>query len=106
MSPPLQDMPFCVAGTGDVLPMLRFISCRTVFLLDSSEPTRLGAQGRVFMSLRVSLQGAGGPADREAAGGAALRCPTCVAGVAASPPWVAARPAAPAPAQPEMKRKP
>ena len=57
MSPPLQDMPFCVAGTGEFLPMLRFISCRTVFLLDSSEPARLGAQGRVFMSLRVSLDG-------------------------------------------------
>lgn len=45
-----KEMPFCVAGMGDLLALFRCISCRFSFQTDDSQPERLGAPGRVFLS--------------------------------------------------------
>ena len=45
-----KEMPFCVAGMGDLLALFRCISCRFSFQTDDTQPERLGAPGRVFLS--------------------------------------------------------
>ena len=54
----LQGLPFCMAGTGDLLALFRCISCRYGFGTDASCPELLGGPGRVFTSGTVcSLKG-------------------------------------------------
>jgi hypothetical protein len=49
-----QGLPFCVAGTGDLLALFRCISCRYCFGTDVAAPLMLGAPGRVFTSSEVT----------------------------------------------------
>ena len=51
----LQGLPFCVAGTGDLLALFRCISCRYCFSTDATKPELLGAPGRVFTTQEVKL---------------------------------------------------
>lgn len=51
-----QGLPFCVAGTGDLLALFRCISCRYCFGTDIGAPAMLGAPGRVFATSEVGLQ--------------------------------------------------
>ena len=68
-----QGLPFCVAGTGDLLALFRCISCRYCFGTDVGAPLMLGAPGRVFTSSEVMtrpfLLCSGGPA-----GACAVHC--------------------------------
>lgn len=48
-----QGLPFCVAGTGDLLALFRCISCRYCFGTNLREPAMLGAPGRVFATTEV-----------------------------------------------------
>lgn len=50
-----KGMPFCVAGTGDLLALFRCISCRFTFGTDINKPEELGAPGRVFLSGEAEL---------------------------------------------------
>ncbi|PSC71723.1 exportin-1-like isoform X2 [Micractinium conductrix] len=45
-----KNMPFAVAGMGDLLALFRCISCRFAFGTDVSKPATLGAPGRVYTS--------------------------------------------------------
>lgn len=48
-----KDLPFCVAGSGDLLALFRCISSRYSFGTDQKSPNKLGAPGRVFLSSEV-----------------------------------------------------
>ena len=50
-----KGMPFCVAGTGDLLALFRCISCRFAFGTTAEKPHELGAPGRVFISREAEL---------------------------------------------------
>lgn len=52
-----KDLPFCVAGTGDLLALFRCISSRYSFATDVRSPSKLGAPGRVFLSSEVQANG-------------------------------------------------
>ncbi|KAL4420427.1 hypothetical protein ABPG75_010083 [Micractinium tetrahymenae] len=45
-----KNMPFCVAGMGDLLALFRCISCRFAFGTNVAKPATLGAPGRVYTS--------------------------------------------------------
>lgn len=45
-----KDLPFCVAGVGDLLALFRCITCRYTFGTDPRRPEKMGAPGRVFLS--------------------------------------------------------
>ena len=67
-----QGLPFCVAGTGDLLALFRCISCRYCFGTDVGAPLMLGAPGRVFTSSEVETRLALPPAWRRVCFGSAL----------------------------------
>jgi hypothetical protein len=49
----VQNLPFCVAGVGDMLALFRCISCRYCFGTDIEKPALLGAPGRVLLFKEV-----------------------------------------------------